>query len=82
MFHIAINLSYLISYLLFFLAAMTLVLVVCVGFFMFMLIVGVFRVYTTRKVNKALDDKQDMDWDDGPLNITVNPMDGVRLSST
>ncbi|PIK58346.1 putative calsyntenin-1 isoform X2 [Apostichopus japonicus] len=56
--------------------AMTLVLVVCVGFFMFMLIVGVFRVYTTRKVNKALDDKQDMDWDDGPLNITVNPMDG------
>lgn len=56
--------------------AVTLVLVVCVGFFMFMLIVGVFRVYTTRKVNKALDDKQDMDWDDGPLNITVNPMDG------
>lgn len=56
--------------------AMTLVLVVCVGFFMFMIVVGVFRVYTTRKVNKALDDKQDMDWDDGPLNITVNPMEG------
>lgn len=55
---------------------MTIIIVVCVGFLVFMVVLGVIRVRAahTRAAAHHLADTE-MAWDDTSLNITVNPME-------
>ncbi|KAG0713369.1 Calsyntenin-3 [Chionoecetes opilio] len=56
--------------------AVTIIIVVCVGFLIFMVVLGVIRVRAahTRGASQDLQDTE-MAWDDTSLNITVNPME-------
>ena len=61
---------------------MVVIVVVCVGFLMLMIVLGVARIRTTHKSNSEAttaagggDDKAEMEWDNSALTITVNPMD-------
>ena len=47
-----------------------------------MIILGVIRIRAAHKRTQvvAVDEKQEMEWDNSALNITVNPMDQVSLS--
>lgn len=56
--------------------AVTIIIVVCVGFLVFMVVLGVIRVRAahTRGANQDMADTE-MAWDDTSLNITVNPME-------
>ncbi|XP_076359160.1 calsyntenin-1-like [Tachypleus tridentatus] len=58
--------------------AMTIIIVVCVGFLIFMIVLGVIRIRAAHHQSQdARDDEQEMAWDDSSLTITVNPMDQV-----
>ncbi|XP_033097836.1 calsyntenin-1-like isoform X2 [Anneissia japonica] len=52
---------------------MTALIVICVGFLAFVVFLGLFRIYMVHR--NSGEEKQDMDWDDMSLNITINPMD-------
>ena len=52
--------------------------VVCVGFLVVMIVLGVVRIRTAhqRSTQEDINDAE-MAWDDSALNITVNPMEEV-----
>lgn len=51
--------------------------VVCIGFLVFLIILGVARIRSTQKrtVEVNMEERQEMEWDNSALNITVNPLD-------
>lgn len=66
-------------------SAATIVIVVCVSFLAFMIILGVFRIRAAQQ--KTVRDHEsgkenEMDWDDSALTITVNPMEVSSLETT
>ncbi len=57
---------------------MIVIIVVCVGFLLFMIILGVMRIrsaHQTRTHEVTVEDRPEMEWDNSALTITVNPMD-------
>ena len=55
---------------------MTIIVVVCVGFLLFMIVLGVIRIRAAHhRSNTQETGDQEMAWDDSGLNITVNPME-------
>lgn len=56
--------------------AVTIIVVVCVGFLLFMIILGVVRIRAAHHRNSAEETQEsEMTWDDSALTITVNPME-------
>ena len=53
--------------------------IVCVGFVSLLIVLGVMRIRNTKRHsqrdNVNVDEKQEMEWDNSALTITVNPMD-------
>ena len=56
---------------------MVAIIVVCVGFLLFMIVLGVLRIRAAHHRRRAtqMDQGQEMEWDNSELNITVNPID-------
>lgn len=67
--------------------AVTIIIVVCVGFLVFMIVLGVIRIRAAHQHQQQRQgggrhrtgdaDDQEMAWDDSSLTITVNPMDQI-----
>lgn len=58
--------------------AVTIIVVVCVGFLLFMIILGVIRIRAAhQRTNAEETQDSEMTWDDSALTITVNPMEVI-----
>lgn len=56
--------------------AVTIIVVVCIGFLLFMIILGVIRIRAAHhRPNSEEAQDTEMTWDDSALTITVNPME-------
>lgn len=51
--------------------------IVCVGFVSLLIVLGIMRIRNTQRHSRDVnvDEKQEMEWDNSALTITVNPMD-------
>ena len=59
---------------------MVAIIVVCVGFLLFMIILGIIRIRAAHRRTQILQvDTEGLEWDNSELNITENPMDKVGL---
>ena len=58
-------------------AGIAVIAVVCIGFLVFLIVLGVARIRSTQKrtVEVNMEERQEMEWDNSALNITVNPLD-------
>ena len=58
---------------------MIVIIVVCVGFLGFMIVLGVVRIRAAHQRGSGqhgdVEEKPEMEWDNSALTITVNPMD-------
>jgi len=55
----------------------TIIIVVCVGFLIFMIVLGVIRIRAAHQRSQVVtvEERPEMEWDNSALTITVNPMD-------
>jgi hypothetical protein len=56
-------------------AGMIIIVVVCLGFLTFMIVLGILRVRSSQQQKREGDDKTEMEWDNSALTITINPME-------
>lgn len=63
-------------------AGIIVIIVICVGFLMFMIVLGVIRIRAAHNRNNVVkvEENPEMEWDNSALNIIVNPMDDAGVS--